>query len=482
MAATTLQQRRRLLILENDRALRRELETIFSDLDVTACEASEQTLATVRRTEPDVVLFDLGTAHKPAVAQQSLELLRQILNISPDTKIIAMTEHDARELAVAAVGLGAADFYHKPLDAGVLSIVVRRALRIRELEEENWRLRERTGTQALEGIIGVSDAIRSLCRAVEKVAPTNTIVLLLGESGTGKELLARALHRLSGRSHKPFVAINCAAIPDTLLESELFGYEKGAFTGAARRTAGKLESADGGTVFLDEIGEMPASLQAKLLRVVQERTVERIGGRTPLVLDLRIVCATNRDLDKFIGNGEFREDLYYRISEVIIRVPPLRDRQGDSLLLAQFLLQQMSTRLGRPTRGLAPDAIRAIQGHRWPGNVRELENRIKRAVIMAEGAVVTATDLGLEDPGADPEYLNLRVARQRAEVQAVRQSLAVAQGNLSRAAELLGVTRPTLYDLLEPPQHRCRAVRARRGGCDRGCCGQGDPGAAAATA
>jgi two-component system, NtrC family, response regulator len=441
-------QRRKLLILENDRALRRELEAVFSDLDVTVCENSEQTLAIVRRTEPDVVLFDLGTAHKPAVAQQSLELLRQILNIAPDTKIIAMTEHDARELAVAAVGLGAADFYHKPLDAGVLSIVVRRALRIRELEEENWRLRERTGTMALEGIIGVSDAIRSLCRSVEKVAPTNTTVLLLGESGTGKELLARALHRLSGRSHKPFVAINCAAIPDTLLESELFGYEKGAFTGAARRTAGKLESADGGTVFLDEIGEMPASLQAKLLRVVQERTVERIGGRTPLVLDLRIVCATNRDLDTLIGNGGFRDDLFYRISEVIIRVPPLRDRQGDSLLLAQFLLQQISARLGKPTRGLAPDAIRAIQAHRWPGNVRELENRIKGAVIMAEGAVVTAGDLGLEDPGDDPEYLNLRVARQRAEAQAVRQSLAVAQGNLSRAAELLGVTRPTLYDLL----------------------------------
>jgi two-component system NtrC family response regulator len=328
-------------------------------------------------------------------------------------------------------------------------MVVRRALRIRELEEENWRLRERTGAMALEGIIGVSDAIRSLCRAIEKVAPTNTTVLLLGESGTGKELLARALHRLSGRSHKPFVAINCAAIPDTLLESELFGYEKGAFTGAVRRTAGKLESAEGGTVFLDEIGEMPASLQAKLLRVVQERTVERIGGRTPLSLDLRIVCATNRALDTLIGNsGGFRDDLFYRISEVIVRVPPLRDRQGDSLLLAQFLLQQISVRLGKPSRGLAPDAIRAIQAHRWPGNVRELENRIKGAVIMAESAVVTAADLGLVDPGDDPEYLNLRVARQRAEAQAVRQSLAVARGNLSRAAELLGVTRPTLYDLL----------------------------------
>jgi two-component system NtrC family response regulator len=291
--------------------------------------------------------------------------------------------------------------------------------------------------------------MRSLCRAVEKVAPTNATVLLLGDSGTGKELLARSLHRLSGRSHKPFVGINCAAIPDTLLEAELFGYEKGAFTGAVRRTPGKLEVADGGTVFLDEIGEMPALLQAKLLRVLQERTVERIGGRTPIALDLRIICATNRKLETLIGAGNFRDDLYYRISEVTIRVPPLRERQGDSLLLAQFLLQQISERFGKPTRGLAPDAIRAIQAHGWPGNVRELENRIKGAVIMAEGAVVSARDLDLQDPGDDPEYLNLRVARQRAEVQAVRQSLAVTKGNLSRAAELLGVTRPTLYDLLE---------------------------------
>ncbi len=460
MAAVT--QRRKLLILENDRALRRELESVFSDLDVTVAEASEQTLALVRRTEPDVVLFDLGAGGAPALAEHSLTLLRQILNISPDTKIIAMTEHDARELAVAAVGLGATDFYHKPIDAGVLSIVVRRALRIRELEEENWRLRERTGAMALEGIIGVSDSMRSLCRAIEKVAPTNATVLLLGDSGTGKELLARALHRLSGRAHKPFVAINCAAIPDTLLESELFGYEKGAFTGAAKRTAGKLESADGGTVFLDEIGEMPPSLQAKLLRVVQERTVERVGGRVPLVLDLRIVCATNRPLESLLGTGGFRDDLYYRISEVTIRIPPLRDRQGDSLLVAQFLLQQIAERFGKPTRGLAPDAIRAIQAYRWPGNVRELENRIKGAVIMAEGVVVTASDLGLEDPGEEPQYLNLRVARQRAEAQAVRQSLAVAKGNLSRSAELLGVTRPTLYDLLS--KHSIDAAEFSRGG------------------
>ncbi|MGH8297477.1 MAG: PEP-CTERM-box response regulator transcription factor, partial [Steroidobacteraceae bacterium] len=369
---------------------------------------------------------------------------------------IAMTEHDAREVAVAAVGLGATDFYYKPLDAGVLSIVVRRAFRIRELEVENGRLREQTGAMALEGIIGASDAVRSLCRAVEKVAPTSATVLILGDSGTGKELIARSVHRLSGRAHQPFVAINCAAIPDTLLESELFGYEKGAFTGAAKRTPGKLESANGGTIFLDEIGEMPASLQAKLLRVLQERTVEHIGGRTPIPLDLRFVCATNRKLDEIIGRpgaeaagGSFREDLYYRISEFTINVPPLRERQGDSFLIAQVLLQQMSERFGKTIRGLAPDAIRAIQAHPWPGNVRELENRIKGAVIMAEGVVVTANDLKLKDPGEDPEYLNLRVARQRAEVQAARQALAVARGNLSRAAELLGITRPTLYDLIE---------------------------------
>ncbi len=455
-------QRRRLLILCDDSGMRRELEKIFSDLDVTASEICDQVPVLVRRVEPDVVLLDFGAARAPAGAAQSLALLRDIVKLSPDTRIIAMTEYNARELAVAAVGLGAADFYHKPLDAGVLSIVVRRAFRIRELEEENWRLREQTGSMALEGIIGVSDTMRSLCRAIEKVAPTNATVLLLGDSGTGKELLARALHRLSTRSHQPFVAINCAAIPDTLLESELFGYEKGAFTGAAKRTLGRLESADHGTVFLDEIGEIPASLQAKLLRFLQERSVERIGGRTPIPLDLRIICATNRNLEAQIGSGGFRDDLYYRISEVTVRVPPLRERQGDSLLLAQFLLQEMAERFGKPTRGLAPDAIRAIQKHPWPGNVRELENRIKGAVIMAEGAVVTANDLGLQDPTEDLEYLNLRVARQRAEVQAVRHALAIAGGNLSRAAELLGVTRPTVYDLLE--RHHIDAAQFARSG------------------
>ena len=459
-ALQRVHERRKLLLLQNDQNLRGTLAAMFADLDVVCADLCEEALTFVRRAEPDVVLFDLGSAGGPAQATRELELLRQILTLAPNTKIIAMTAPEARELAVQAVGLGAADFYHQPVVAEVLSIVVRRAFRLRELETENWRLREQTGAMALEGIIGVSDAMRSVCHAIEKVAPTNATTLILGESGTGKELLARAVHRLSTRSHQPFVAINCAAIPDTLLESELFGYEKGAFTGAAKRTAGKLEYANGGTVFLDEIGEMPASLQAKLLRVVQERTVERIGGRTPIALDLRLICATNRDLDALMTSGAFREDLYYRLSEVALRVPPLRDRQGDGLLLAQLMLHETAQRYGRATKGFAPDAIRAIQAHRWPGNVRELENRVKGAVIMAESAVVSAMDLGLQDPGNDPEYLNLRVARQKAEVQAVRQALAVARANLSRAAELLGITRPTLYDLLQ--KHRIDATQFAR--------------------
>jgi two-component system, NtrC family, response regulator len=447
-------ERRKLLILENDATLRAELENAFRDLDVSSGTLHDQTqtLAVVRRIEPDVILFAIGPGRTASEAMPSLELLRHVLTLAPDIKVIAMTEHDARELAVHAVGLGATDFYHKPIDPTVLSIVVRRAFRIRELEEENWRLREQTGTMALDGIIGVSDEMRSVCRAIEKVAPTNATVLLLGESGTGKELLARAVHRLSRNAEKPFVAINCAAIPDTLLESELFGYEKGAFTGAAKRTIGKLEYANGGTVFLDEIGEMPHSLQAKLLRVIQERAVERVGGRELVPLDLRLVCATNRNLDERIAAGSFRNDLYYRISEVTVRVPPLRERPGDCLLLAQFLLREMAERYSRPTRMLAPDAARALQAHAWPGNVRELENRIKAAVIMGESPIVTAAELGLEDPDEDPLCLNLRSARQRAEVEAVRQSLAVAGGNLSRAADLLGVARPTLYDLLEKYQ------------------------------
>jgi two-component system NtrC family response regulator len=282
------------------------------------------------------------------------------------------------------------------------------------------------------------------------VAPTNATVLLLGDSGTGKELLARAVHELSPRAGKPFVAINCAAIPDTLLEAELFGYEKGAFTGAIKQTEGKFEQADGGTLFLDEIGDMPLALQAKLLRFLQDRVVERIGGRQRIPVDVRIVCATNKDLPQIIKSGEFREDLYYRISEVTVRIPPLRERGNDAVVIAQAILERRAREHNRPVKGFTPEAMKAIQAYPWPGNIRELENRVNGAVIMTEGKYVTVEDLGLPgEGGADLEWLNLRVARARAEKEAITQALAITGFNLSRTAELLGITRPTLYDLLE---------------------------------
>jgi two-component system NtrC family response regulator len=301
----------------------------------------------------------------------------------------------------------------------------------------------------LDGVVAISDSMTRVCRTIEKVAPTNASVLLLGESGTGKELLASAVHKLSPRAGKPFVAINCAAIPETLLESELFGYEKGAFTGAVRQTSGKFEQANGGTIFLDEIGDMPLALQAKLLRFLQDRVVERIGGRERITVDVRIVCATNKDPAAMIQAGEFREDLYYRISEVTVRIPPLRDRAGDAIVIARMILDRRAREHGRPIRGFTPSALKAIEKYRWPGNIRELENRINGAVIMTEGKSVSEADLGLPgEDGSDLTWLNLRIARQQAESEAIRQALAVSSGNLSRAAELLGITRPTLYDLL----------------------------------
>jgi two-component system NtrC family response regulator len=301
----------------------------------------------------------------------------------------------------------------------------------------------------LAGVIAMSESMMRVCRMIEKVSPTNATALLLGESGTGKELLAQALHALSPRAGQTFVAINCAAIPDTLLESELFGYEKGAFTGAVRQTPGKFELADGGTLFLDEIGDMPLPLQAKLLRFLQDRVIERIGGRERIAVDVRIVCATNKDLSALIERNEFRQDLFYRISEVTIRIPPLRDRPGDAVVIAQAVMERRGREHGRALRGFSPDAVKAIQAYPWPGNIRELENRINGAVIMAEGKYIGADDLGLPADSPDLEWLNLRSARQRAESDAIRQALAVAGGNLSKAAELLGITRPTLYDLLD---------------------------------
>jgi two-component system NtrC family response regulator len=441
----------RLLIVEDDPGLQKQLKWCFDGYDVHLAESQQAALAALRRFEPPVVLQDLGLPPDPEGVSEGFATLLAILKLAPNTKVIVVTGQLDRENAVRSVGLGAYDFYQKPVDVDVLKLLVQRAFQMYDLEEQNRALTRIQGLMPLSGVIATSDAMMRVCRIVEKVAPTQATTLLLGESGTGKELLAKAVHSLSPRADKAFVAINCAAIPETLLESELFGYERGAFTGAVKQTQGKFEIANGGTLFLDEIGDMPLQLQAKLLRFLQDRVVERIGGRDRIPVDVRIVCATNKDLRSMISNGEFREDLFYRISEVTIQIPPLRDRMGDAVVIAQSILERRAREHGRPIRGFTPEAMKAVQAYPWPGNIRELENRINGAVIMAEGKYISLEDLGLPAGGeaAGAEFLNLRSARQRAETEAIRQALAVAAGNLSRAAELLGITRPTLYDLLD---------------------------------
>jgi two-component system NtrC family response regulator len=442
----------KLLIVEDDPGLQKQLKWCFDDYEVIAAGTRTEAISALRRHEPAVVLQDLGLPPDPEGVSEGFLAVVETLKASPHTKVIVVTGQADRENAVKAVGMGAYDFYQKPVDNDVLRLIVARAFYIHSLEAQTRALAQQSGNMPLAGVIAISDSMMRICRIIEKVAPTMATVLLLGESGTGKEVLARAVHSLSPRASKGFVAINCAAIPDTLLESELFGYEKGAFTGAVKQTPGKFELADGGTLFLDEIGDMPLSLQAKLLRFLQDRVVERVGGRERIPVDVRIVCATNQDLSKLISRNEFREDLFYRISEVTVNIPPLRDRAGDAVVIAHALMERRAREHGRSLRGFSPDALKAIQTYPWPGNIRELENRISGAVIMAEGKHITVEDLGLPTRGDDVTWLNLREVRQRAERDAIRQALAVAGGNLSRTAELLGITRPTLYDLLEKNQ------------------------------
>jgi two-component system NtrC family response regulator len=440
----------KLLIVEDDLGLQKQLKWCFNDYEVIVATDRGAAIAALRRHEPAVVLQDLGLPPDAEGVAEGFACLLETLKLAPHTKVIVVTGQLDKQNAVRAVGLGAYDFYQKPVDTDVLRLLVQRAFNIHALEEQNRALRQHQGEMPLDGVIAISDSMTKACRTIEKVAPTNASVLLLGESGTGKELLAKAVHTLSPRAAKPFVAINCAAIPENLLESELFGHEKGAFTGAVRQTQGKFEQANGGTIFLDEIGDMPLALQAKLLRFLQDRVVERIGGRDRITVDVRIVCATNKNPLGLIQAGEFREDLYYRISEVTVRIPPLRDRGGDAVVIARGILDRRAAEHGRPVRGFTPGAMKAIEAYPWPGNIRELENRINGAVIMTEGKYVSEADLGLPcEGGSDLSWLNLRLARQRAEQEAIRQALAVAGWNLSRAAELLGITRPTLYDLLD---------------------------------
>jgi len=439
--------RRDLLVIEDDPALQTQMKWAFDAYAVSLASDREEAIAQVRRVEPAVVTLDLGLPPETGGVGEGFRALEQILELAPDTKVIVVTgQHDSAN-ARRAVALGAYDFFAKPFDAEVVSLIIDRAFRMHELQTENRQLLE-ARSEAKGGIITGAPEMLAVCRMIEKVAATNATVLLLGESGTGKELLARVLHDSSSRCGKRFVAINCAAIPDTLLESELFGYERGAFTGANKQTPGRIETAHQGTLFLDEIGDLPQPLQAKLLRFLQERTVERLGGREEIPVDVRIVCATHQNLRDRIADGQFREDLFYRFAEIVVTVPPLRDRPGDAVALAHAFVRRFGDEQKRSRLGLSDDAIVAIEQHRWPGNVRELENVIKRAVILADGQVIRASDLGLEASAAEYEPLNLREARDRAERKELVRALARANGNLSKTADLLGVSRPTLYDLL----------------------------------
>ena len=438
----------KILLVEDDVGLQKQIKWSLDDYEVLVAADREAALVQIRRFEPAVVLLDLGLPPDPDGATEGLAALQQILQLCPSTKIIVVTGNQDRANAVKAIGLGAFDFYNKPFDEQILKIVIARAFRVYALEQENRQLTARARAEPLQGLLTAAPAMLKVCRTIEKVAPSDASVLLLGESGTGKEVLARGVHELSPRAGKRFVAINCAAIPDTLLESELFGYEKGAFTGAAKQTIGRIEYANEGTLFLDEIGDLPMPLQAKLLRFLQERVIERLGGRGEIPVDVRVVCATHRDLAGMIREGSFREDLYYRLSEITVKIPPLRERPGDAILLAQAFLERYAREMGRPLRGFTADALGALEAHAWPGNVREMENLIKRATIMADGTQITAADLGLNAGSAETQPFNLRQAREHAERLAVSRALAHSEGNIAHAAELLGVTRPTLYDLM----------------------------------
>jgi two-component system NtrC family response regulator len=442
------QDKKSLLVIEDDPGLQKQLRWSFDAYEVLVASDRESALALLRRHEPAVVTMDLGLPPDPDGASEGLATLAQILELAPGTKVIVLTGNQDHGNALKAVAAGAYDFHQKPFDPDMLHLVVERAYYLHALQQENRRLLQTQTHALITGVITRDPVLLKVCRNVEKVAPSDATVILLGESGTGKEILARALHQSSARREKRFMAINCAAIPEALLESELFGYEKGAYTGAVKQTPGKIELAHEGTFFLDEVGDLPMALQAKLLRFLQERVIERVGGRKEIPVDVRIVCATHQNLKKLIEESRFREDLYYRLSEIVITIPPLRERVGDAALLAHHFKNKFCAQEKRASLSFSQDALAAIESHPWPGNVREMENCIKRAVIMAEGPIVTAEDLGLQTSSGPAEAINLRQIRDKAEYDALMKALARVNGNVVKAAELLGVSRPTIYDLM----------------------------------
>jgi len=440
-----------LLIVEDDLALQKQIKWSLDQFESVTASDRESALAAYRRHRPAVVTMDLGLPPDADGTSEGFRLLEQLLEQDADLKIIVLTGQNDRANALRAVSQGAYDFFAKPFEPELLALTIDRAFRVWELQRENRRLQAMQPSGSLAGLITRVPEMLKVGRMIERVASSDATVMLLGESGTGKEVLAQGLHQASKRSGK-FVAINCAAIPETLLESELFGYEKGAFTGAAKTTVGKIETAHGGTLMLDEIGDLPHPLQAKLLRFLQERKIERIGGRQEIPVDVRVVCATHQDLQALIKEQRFREDLYYRLAEIVIQIPPLRERHGDALLLAQAFLQRFAQEQRR-SLSFSEDAMAAIERHDWPGNVRQLLNAVKRASIMADGGRVTAEDVGLSaasEPG-DIEtgaILDIRSARENAERQAILLALSRSGGNMLRTSELLGISRPTLYDLI----------------------------------
>lgn len=439
---------KKLLVIEDDPGLQKQLRWSFDDCSVAVASDRESALAQIRRHEPAVVTMDLGLPPDPDGATEGLATLQQILALAPDTKVIVLTGNQNHENALKAISMGAYDFHQKPLDANVLNLIVSRAFYLHRLQRENRDLLKSASDTDIPGLITNDPGMLKICQQIRRIASSDVTVTLLGESGTGKEVLARALHQLSSRKRNKMIAVNCAAIPESLLEAELFGYEKGAFSGAVKQTPGKIELAQGGTFFLDEIGDLPLSLQAKLLRFLQERVIERIGGRELIPVDVRIVCATHQNLKEMIEAGAFREDLYYRLCEISIRIPALRERIEDAVLLAHHFKNLFRAKEKRQTLNFSQDALDAISNHPWPGNVREIENCIKRAVIMTEGSQITAEDLGLQPGGNTFEPTSLREVREKAEQEMLIRVLARVNGNVAKAAELLGVTRPTLYDLM----------------------------------
>ena len=446
-----------LLVVEDDEGLQRQLKWAYDGYEVVCVGDRQGAIDALRAHEPPVVTLDLGLPPDPDGTDEGFATLAEILRLKPDTKVIVASGHGARESALKAIGMGAYDFYKKPVDIDELGLIVARAFHVHEIEQENRRLDTGAVGTVLGSIITAAPEMLKVARTIERVASADVSVMLLGASGTGKELLARAVHEMSGRKGE-FVAINCAAIPESLLEAELFGYERGAFTGAVKSNVGKIELAEGGTLFLDEVGDIPLPLQVKLLRFLQERIIERIGGRQPIAVDTRIVCATHQNLDAMTADGRFREDLYYRLAEIVVKIPSLAERSGDAVLLARHFVNRFGRELNPGVQALSPDAVEAIDAHGWPGNVRELENRIKRAVIMADGKTVTAGDLDLQAgivPDEDALPINLRAAREVADRKAIRQAMSRTENNISGAAKLLGISRPTLYDLLK--QYRLQA-------------------------